>query len=482
MARSKLISLLETFSADSLNSFNQFVGSAYFNENESLCRLSGMINQYLLSDGEERIRRRKQLEKRMVWKKLFKNKPYNDAQFRGLTSALLQLAYQFLHIESCREAPLREKLEVMEQLKSPAMDKHFRGLARQFQRLQQQHPVEGEEQFHQSFLYYRLHHQQAEERRERQADFKLLESADHFLDAYYFLEKLKHYCDALGYESFLSRKPDINLPPGIWSFLENANLLEFPLIRGYYLVAQMLTQPEEEHSFFELKALLFAHYQQFAPEDRLALCIHLVNFCIDKKINRGFSAFYPELFEVYQKAIEAGIFIKNGRLSPQDYKNIITVGLLVKAFSWVEHFIREYTQMLPEDNQENALTYNLAKVYFHRQDYDKVIDQLRKVEYDDQVYALGSKLMLLRTYFELGEFLALDSLVESFRIYLRRKKDISRDVRQQYMNVLRFVRRLSRLDSRDKAAIGKVKTEALACDALAAKKWVLEKIEELENR
>ncbi|MCB0560372.1 MAG: hypothetical protein KDD09_15565, partial [Phaeodactylibacter sp.] len=426
-------------------------------------------------------RKEEQLDKRMVWKSLYKNKPYNDAHLRALASALLQLAYQFLHAESCREDPLKEKLAVMEQLKSPAMDKHFRGLARQFNRLEQEAPGEGSEKYYQSYLFHRLHHQQVEERGERQKDFGLLEAADHFLDAYYFLEKLRHYCDALGYQSFLSRQPDIGLPTGFWAFLGSSSLLDFPLIRAYYLVAQMLGQPEKEEYFERLKGLLFDNYRHFAEDDSLTLWIHLINYCIHKKINTGRSDFYPALFEVYQKAIETGLLLQNGMLQPQHYKNIITIGLHVKAFEWVEHFIREYTQMLPEGNQENALTYNLAKVYFFQQEYEKVIEKLRKVEYEDQVYALGSKLMLLRTYFELEEFLALDSLVESFRIYLRRKKDISRDVRQQYMNVLRFVRKLSRLDPNDKAAISKVKKEVMECNALAAKQWVLEKVAELEG-
>ena len=155
--------------------------------------------------------------------------------------------------------------------------------------------------------------------------------------------------------------------------------------------------------------------------------------------------------------------------------------LHVGAFDWVEQFIQKFTGHLPEARQENALAYNLAKVYFHQAEYEKVIGQLREVEYQSLAYALGSKMMLLRTYYELGEFLALDSLAESFRIYLRRKREISRDVRQQYMNVLRFVRKLSRLDPRDQAAIGRTRKEVEECNALAAKKWVLEKVEELEK-
>ena len=108
-----------------------------------------------------------------------------------------------------------------------------------------------------------------------------------------------------------------------------------------------------------------------------------------------------------------------------------------------------------------------------------MIEQLREVEYQNLVYALGAKLMLLKTYYELKEFLALDSLIDSFRIYLRRNKLISADVKQQYLNVLRFVRKLSSVPPYNRNAINRIREQIDRCKALADKKWILEKLEEM---
>ena len=86
--------------------------------------------------------------------------------------------------------------------------------------------------------------------------------------------------------------------------------------------------------------------------------------------------------------------------------------------------------------------------------------------------------MLLKTYYELKEVNALDSLIDSFRIYLHRNKLISRDVRQQYMNVLRFVRKLPLEKTYDKESVQKLKGQIESCKALAAKQWLLEKVDE----
>jgi len=54
-------------------------------------------------------------------------------------------------------------------------------------------------------------------------------------------------------------------------------------------------------------------------------------------------------------------------------------------------------------------------------------------------------------------------------------------VRQQYMNVLRFVKKLSGLAPYDKKGLGKVKEQINQCKALATKNWILEKVAELER-
>ncbi len=421
------------------------------------------------------------MQKQSVWKSVYGKAPYKDVSLRRDCSQLLQLAYQFVAVERTQDQEERVLLSNLDYAKTPKLDKHFRGLDRKFTGLQQSKAQPSRQQFEALFEYHSIQHQRQEERGEKLDNFKQLEQADYYLDCHYYLQKLRHYCDALGYQNFMARKPDIQVPENFLDQLAATPIVQQEAwVRAYYLTARMLSAEDGEAWFFQLKSLLFEEVDAFPREEANTLCIHLSNYCIDKKINFGEAHFFQELFDVYRRAIESGLLLKNGVLGHQDYKNIITVGLHVEQFDWVEHFIQQYTQLLPPENQENALTYNLAKVYFSRQEYEKVIEQLREVEYQSQVYALGSKLMLLRTYFEMGEFLALDSLVDSFRIYLRRDRQISREVKQQYMNLIRFTRRLSRLAPGDQSSLQKIEQQVEDCKALAAKKWVQEKIAELK--
>jgi hypothetical protein len=89
--------------------------------------------------------------------------------------------------------------------------------------------------------------------------------------------------------------------------------------------------------------------------------------------------------------------------------------------------------------------------------------------------------ILLRTYYELGEMLALESLTDSFRIYLRRNKVISKTLKREYNNFLNFIRKLSMLQKNDLPGVKALKKRILETQSVTLKKWLLEKITELEN-
>jgi hypothetical protein len=481
MLSKKLVELLETFDRQELARFRKYLCSALFNENEDLIKLFDLVAPHLHPGSENGNAVSEQLSKQKVWKKMFPSQPYNDALLRRLCSDLTRHAYGFLTLSEYRSDPAREQNDLMKILVDRKLDKHFHGAARKLETVQiHSEKRDGEYHYHKYLSHY-LAHLHREQTGLKVDTFEDLELADMHLDCFYFGRKLKHYCDALDYRNTLSIEADIKLFPDMLGYLEGGEVLDEPSVQAYYLVARMLLDPQSERYFQQLKKLLAERGAAFTRKELDTLYIYLKNYCINTKINNGFSEYFHELFDIFRTLLQQEVLFQNGRLDPQDYKNIITVGLQIGEFDWVEDFIQRQTSRLPADNQENALNYNLAKVYFHQEQYERVIEQLREVEYRNLTYALGSKLMLLKTYFELDEYLALDSLIDSFRIYLRRNRMISRDVKRQYLNVLRFVKKLSNVDPYDKQALSRIKQQVIDCKALAAKKWLLEKVEERER-
>lgn len=476
MPSKKLVTLLETLSGHDLNRFRKFLASPYFNESKEL----EMLLHWVATEHSKKENSGDSLAaKQAIWKKIFGKKPYNDGHMRRLISELIRHILDFLALEYYRKDPIQEQILLLDILNEPEYALPFAGVLRQAEALQEKSGLQNSKHH---YFQYRIeeHVYQYIEKTDRNPEMlNKLESADFHLDCYYIIQKLRHYCDILGYHNFLSTQMTVQLPANFLTWIEENKYLEAPAVHIYFLITKMLLSPEDESFFLELKNLLLTKEKLFQKTELKSFYVHLLNYCIDKKINLGRPDFFYELFDIFKTVLDREILLENGIINPQDYKNIITVGLQVKEFSWVENFIQTYTEKLPPEEQENAKIYNLAKVYFQQNQYDKVIELLREVEYQNHTYALGGKLMLLKTYYELNEYLALDSLIDSFRIYLRRNKMISKEVRQQYMNVLRFVKKLSKVMPGDTDATAKIRREIDECKALADKNWILQKIAEL---
>jgi hypothetical protein len=468
MLNSKLVAFLRTFSRYDAAQFRKYLASPFFNEREELLRLYELLEQ----DGMD-------TEKEELWQRLNPGTTYDDVRFRRHYSDLLRLAMDFTAYKQYASNPATGQVFLLHALANTDLEKHFDGVMRQAEMMQEKTGHRDADFHYLAYMLHRRRHEHLEHTSPKSAAFEPIEQADFHLDCYYFSKKLEHYADMLGYSKMVSETASVNVHPEFLGYLENSAFLQEPAVKAWYLVARMMLHPEETHFFQDMKTLLETQAGSFKHKELQTLFIHAMNYCIDTKINHGREDYYAELFALYRIALAREIIFDNGLLNPHHYKNIITVALHIRELAWAEAFIQDFTERLPKSNQENALNYNLAHVYFYQRRYGKVIELLREVEYQTIAYALGSRMLLLRTYYEQGEEQALESLIDSYRIFIRRNRLISKEVKQQYMNMLRFTRKLVLLSPFDEKGIRKVRLEIENCKSLTLKQWLLEKVGEI---
>ena len=187
-----------------------------------------------------------------------------------------------------------------------------------------------------------------------------------------------------------------------------------------------------------------------------------------------------EYLELCKDLLVNGLMFSDEGLSPWQFKNIIVVALRLGEFEWTENFIHKYNERLPEQYRDNSVTFNLARLNWYQKKYDKVVELLREVEYEDFAYNLGAKSMLLTTYYETDEIEPLYSLLESFRVYLNRDKKMPEQQKTYYRNLIKLTKKLTKIMPGDKKAIEKFKTEINETKGIADLRWLKEKIAELE--
>lgn len=467
------MSFLAGFSKVERNRFRKYLLSPYLNDQEDATRLFDYIDSGLRLKGDSF-----DVSKEMVWKALYPTRKFDDKHLRRLASDLNQLALKFMAAEARQNTPIEEALEMQKVLEKLPLKKQLGTVERHLQHLFED--VEGQSAEH-LLAQFRMHHsifQRASKIVATSAYIDKLAPADFYLDCFYLTQKLKYYIAWIQYSGVRTTEKNISLISGFWEYLEEPKFLEVPIINVYLQIVRCFTDPQQEEYFTGLLESLDKYSGSLTKENLQEGYYIAQNYCA-LKINQGRTDYYTTYFSLQKKTVQLGLLLENGALSEAVFKNMITIGLRVGEFSWTENFIEEYHPFLPAGIRENARTFNLANLYSHQKKHARVIELLSNVEYSDLVYALGSKLILLRTYYESGEFLALDSLTDSFRIFVRRNKQMSKDLKREYTNFLNFLSKIANISKESPKNIQGLKKKIEDSPFVISKKWLLEKIDEL---
>lgn len=412
-----------------------------------------------------------------VAKKLFPKKKFANQDYARLFSNFARRIEGFMALEKYYSQPVREHMDILESLNDRHLGRYFHDMYLYVHRLHVRQPQRSGDFYLHTFRMEALHHDHLESRQERSTNKNILETMD-ALDTYYMITKLRLCAALLHYQAFLSLQGGVALIHEVLAHSQDARYDSVPLLRAYYYIVMSLIEPGQEGHFEALSRLMADQVASMAPEVQKDLYAFAINYCINR-INYGSGNYLRQILELYQQALAHGIILTRGELSPWDFKNIVTIGLRNKDYTWTEQFIEDYRLKIPRAERDNAYTFNRARYYFATQQYDRVLRLLQNVEYTDIFYLLDSKTTLMKTYYELDEYQALQSLKESFRILLRRKKLISEMNQQNYGNFARYVMKLYRCDVKDKTAMEQLRKEIEATPNMADRGWIIEKLNQL---
>jgi len=298
------------------------------------------------------------------------------------------------------------------------------------------------------------------------------------LDKFYIAEKLRCYFMMIDRQKMSSHDYHVLFMDEIIIHIESGNLREIVPINLYYQIHLMQKESAVSDHFEELKQLMATHINLLPQQEAYEVLASALNYCINK-VNSGNKDYLREYMELSLMGIKKEILLINGTLDPWAFRNIVFSGLRLGDFNWVKDFIFGYQHYIDSQHRENAVSFNLANLYFYQKNFGEVLKLLQSVEYDDPSYNRNSKTILLATYYELEEIESLTSLLSSFELYLRRNKSIPENRKTPYLNLIKFLRSLVRTSNTDLNNLQKLRKKVDQTERIVSKEWLLEKIDAL---
>ncbi len=474
MKKSNLIVYLKQLSKRDWREFRKFVRSPYYNQREDVLLLFDYIDRAM---GEVKPQ---MLTREQVFKVVYPTLAFDDKKLRQVNSCLLQILKRYLAQAEWEADGVSVKQYLCESLRKKGLEVFFEKELSNARNLLKKEPFQDRHFYFQKYkigiedVNFTLPQRKSE-------DTNFYSIVGH-LNIFYISEILRLACAMQSNKTISGQEQELKFLPQILAFLETGEYLKEPVVGLYYFSYKAQEElgngniVESEKNFQALKNGINKNWQSLPPAEIRDLYLVAINYCI-KRLNTGDREFIREAFELFRSALKNETLLDKGVFSSFTYKNITRLGMALAENDWVEQFLENYKKNLHPRERENTWRYNLAFFYFQQEKYRSAMQLLVQVDFKDVLNNLDARRMLLKSYFELGEYAALDSLLDSFTRYLQRQKEMGYH-RENYFNLIRFVKRIIHRRGKEKETLVHLQEEIKTATHLAEREWLLEKTKE----
>lgn len=490
MNNSKLILLLKSFNKQEFKKLGKFVRSPYFiKERKCFPLLTALSNFYPAFDPE-------MVTSEKIYIRLFPGKSYGDSRsvslLLTLSSDLYRMCKSFLAVLELESDEETAEHLLLEQLRKRKLNREYE---REFSKALKRRTGFNSGSID---LYnnYRLHFSNGEYQKTQGNIPGVLsaftESGESILafglvTAYKYNE-IRTIC-----ENSYNIKPPHSFIIDLFENLNSRQLIErlrvnndkyYPMLYANYLIYMISKQTDELKYMEELKTLLAQRLDDYGRTEKFILYSVLVSALIRLENTNYKIEHTKELFEVYNIMFQKGIykFRDEDTLDVSFFRNIISVAFELRKLDWAEEFIHKASRELPEKLRDSMTNNSLANLYFLKEDFNKALGYINRVNFDYPLHKIDSKTLTFRIYYELGEYEHAISVLDTARQYLQKGTELASIFRERNLNFVKYSAELIR-----RKTTGNIRDIDLTLKKLAAEKavelsgWLKRKFEEIQS-
>jgi len=468
--KSQLVLIYRSLNKGDVRQLTKWLDSPMHNQREDVKKL----HVYFTSN-KDRLYKTSSLTKTRIWKKIFPGEVFDDARLRQTFHWALKAVMGFLAYDNWSRKEIEPNIALINELnhrRLPGMTE--RTIKRTIKSLEAA-PLRNE-------TYFRNRYQLEQELDYYQDYFQVRakprfqEVADN-LDITYLIEKLRASWNMLYQQRLYRTEYEIRFLEEVVNYVQSLELENYPVLAIHYYGYQGFT--EDDHSGRTIGLLRTAvekHGHLLPDNDRRHVIVMAINLCV-ANMNKGREAFIREAFEWNRIGLDQNVISLDEKINRHNFWNIVAIAIKLEEYHWAESFIDQYAYQLEEDIRENTEQFAKANLKYGRQDLAAAMGLLIMVDFKHPVYNLSAKILLAKIYYELGEFDALDSQIDTTLKYIRRK-ELADVQRNNYRNIILMIRQLARLNPHDPKNKTSLRERIEETTPLTEKKWLLEQIDQ----
>lgn len=462
MITSKLWQLLQPFSSEQWREAERFVQSPFFNRKAQLIRLLDYCKNIDTTPTHEE-----------AFSAAYPNQSFDRIKLRLAMSDLYKLLLQFLAYQEWASQTAQAELLQAKALRKMGLNKLARQNLHRGYEVLESSDLRNTDYFQLKYEY--LAENYVMDYHISPADASALPSLSETANLALLSAKLRQACLSMAHQSVYVSDVQLGFIELVIDYIQKADLLKQPAIGLYFHCFFMLRNKEEEDHFQTFKELLMTHGAIFTPSETRDLYLMAINYCI-RKVNDGYESYFHQIMELYEAALAGEYLLENGQLSRFTYSNIVAAGLQTERYEWVQEFIFAYRSKLPRPYRESSFSFCLARLEYAQRNYDNALPLLQKANYKDPLLNLPAKVLLMKIYYELDEYDLLHAHLDAMQNYILRKRVLGYH-RSNYLNIIRYTRKLVSLNFLDKTEVQKRRDAILKESILTEKKWLLQQLE-----
>lgn len=467
MEKSQLLTVLRTCSKRELREISRWLRSPSHNLRQDIVAFFDWLN--------ENGRLEQPVEKETFWPVLFPNEPFDDARMRQLMYFLLKSIEDFLVWEELTKDDVRKIAALASVYRRRQLEKPFRQSLENAKRAAHASPFRNSVHLQNGFNLEMEEYKYLTSLKGN-TRFNLREVSDS-LDLAFVAQKLRISSLMLSHQAVYKAEYDAGLLDDVLRFVETKNLLDSPAIATYYYCVKTLTEKKDETNFEKLEHHLYEHGGLFPINELREVFLFALNFCVSR-INAGQEIYLRKALGLYKRGFEQRILHEDGFISGKTFVNAVQIALKLHEFEWVERFIKDFQLFIEEKQRVSVVNFLLSRLHFERGEYDMAMQLMHGFEYDDLLWNLIAKIMLLKIYFEYRFFDALESHIDALRAYLQRKEILGYH-KSNYKNIISLTRKLLHLAPNSLHQKERLRLLITNTNPLTERDWLLAQIDKI---